>query len=59
MIWIAIFLASLAFLWLWRSRQKAETKRLPPGPRGLPILGSQLGLTMIRLVVAQLVHCFD
>ncbi|XP_057420680.1 cytochrome P450 71AU50-like [Lotus japonicus] len=40
MIWIAIFLASLAFLWLWRSRQKAETKRLPPGPRGLPILGS-------------------
>lgn len=40
MIWIAIFLAALAFLWLWRSRQKSKTMRLPPGPRGLPILGS-------------------
>ncbi|KAK7247481.1 hypothetical protein RIF29_42364 [Crotalaria pallida] len=37
MIWIAILLASLTYLLLWRSRKK---KRLPPGPRGLPILGS-------------------
>ncbi|KAK7247480.1 hypothetical protein RIF29_42363 [Crotalaria pallida] len=37
MIWIAILLLSLTYLVLWRSRKK---KRLPPGPRGLPILGS-------------------
>ncbi|XP_027917940.1 cytochrome P450 CYP736A12-like [Vigna unguiculata] len=38
MILIAIFLASLAFLWLCRSKKK--TDNLPPGPIGLPILGS-------------------
>jgi len=38
MIWIAIILLSLAYLWLWRRNSKA--KKLPPGPRGLPILGS-------------------
>ncbi|WVZ25342.1 hypothetical protein V8G54_003886 [Vigna mungo] len=38
MIWIAILLLSLACLWLWRRNSKA--KKLPPGPRGLPILGS-------------------
>ncbi|XP_019462434.1 PREDICTED: cytochrome P450 CYP736A12-like [Lupinus angustifolius] len=37
MIWIAILLVSLTCLILCRSRKK---KRLPPGPRGLPILGS-------------------
>ncbi|MED6168417.1 hypothetical protein PIB30_011306 [Stylosanthes scabra] len=35
---IAIFLVSLTCLWLWRCSNKA--KRLPPGPTGLPILGS-------------------
>lgn len=39
MIWIAILLVSLTLL-LWRSRKKGKSKRLPPGPRGLPILGS-------------------
>ncbi|BAT73346.1 hypothetical protein LR48_Vigan01g022000 [Vigna angularis] len=38
MIWIAILLLSLACLRLWRRNIKA--KKLPPGPRGLPILGS-------------------
>ncbi|XP_027367701.1 cytochrome P450 CYP736A12-like [Abrus precatorius] len=38
MIWIAIVLVSLTFLWLWRS--KKNTKKLPPGPKGLPILGN-------------------
>ncbi|KAG4398929.1 hypothetical protein GLYMA_08G140600v4 [Glycine max] len=38
MIWIAAFLVSLAFLWLWISNKNA--KKLPPGPIGLPILGS-------------------
>ncbi|XP_061344801.1 cytochrome P450 71AU50-like [Gastrolobium bilobum] len=38
MIWMAIILAFLTSLWLWRSKEKA--KRLPPGPIGLPILGS-------------------
>ncbi|XP_047155062.1 cytochrome P450 71AU50-like [Vigna umbellata] len=38
MIWIAILLLSLACLRLWRRNSKA--KKLPPGPRGLPILGS-------------------
>ncbi|XP_014520684.1 cytochrome P450 CYP736A12 [Vigna radiata var. radiata] len=38
MIWIAILLLSLACLWLWRRNSKG--KKLPPGPRGLPILGS-------------------
>ena len=38
MIWIALFLVSLAFLRLWRSNKNA--KKLPPGPKGLPILGS-------------------
>ncbi|XP_027367963.1 cytochrome P450 CYP736A12-like [Abrus precatorius] len=38
MIWIIIFLLSLAYLWLWKSKKKA--KKLPPGPKGLPILGS-------------------
>ncbi|KAK7358924.1 hypothetical protein VNO77_00865 [Canavalia gladiata] len=36
MIWIAIFLVSLGYVWLWRSK---KTKKLPPGPKGLPILG--------------------
>ncbi|XLS86879.1 hypothetical protein HN51_037045 [Arachis hypogaea] len=35
---IAIFLVSLTCLWLWGCSKKG--KRLPPGPRGLPILGS-------------------
>ncbi|RDX86941.1 hypothetical protein CR513_31642, partial [Mucuna pruriens] len=38
MIWIAIFLACLAYTCLRRSNKKA--RKLPPGPRGLPILGS-------------------
>ncbi|KAJ1412876.1 Cytochrome P450 [Sesbania bispinosa] len=38
MIWIAIFVVSLTSLWLWRTSKNA--KRLPPGPKGLPILGS-------------------
>jgi len=38
MIFIAILLLSLTCLWLRRSNSKA--KKLPPGPRGLPILGS-------------------
>ncbi|KAL9329682.1 hypothetical protein ACSQ67_004685 [Phaseolus vulgaris] len=38
MILIAIILVSLAYLWLRRSNSKG--KKLPPGPRGLPILGS-------------------
>ncbi|KAK7318548.1 hypothetical protein RJT34_03251 [Clitoria ternatea] len=38
MIWITVFLVSLAYLWLWRSKNKAN--KLPPGPKGLPILGS-------------------
>nr|XP_029152990.1 cytochrome P450 CYP736A12 isoform X2 [Arachis hypogaea] len=38
MICIAIFLVSLACLWLWGFTNK--NKKLPPGPRGLPILGS-------------------
>ncbi|OIW00433.1 hypothetical protein TanjilG_05783 [Lupinus angustifolius] len=37
MIWIAILLVSLTCLLLWRNSKK---RRLPPGPRGLPILGS-------------------
>ncbi|RHN74434.1 putative costunolide synthase [Medicago truncatula] len=42
LICIAIFLVSLAFLWQWRNMNKV--KRLPPGPVGLPILGSLLKL---------------
>ncbi|KAL2343006.1 hypothetical protein Fmac_004291 [Flemingia macrophylla] len=42
MIWIAVVLVFLAYLWLWRSNSKA--KKLPPGPKGLPILGSILKL---------------
>ncbi|CAJ1938007.1 unnamed protein product [Sphenostylis stenocarpa] len=38
MIWMGILLVSLAYLWLWRGKNKA--KKLPPGPKGLPILGS-------------------
>ena len=38
MIFIAILLLSLTCLWLRRSNSKA--KKLPPGPKGLPILGS-------------------
>nr|XP_007159749.1 hypothetical protein PHAVU_002G263800g [Phaseolus vulgaris]ESW31743.1 hypothetical protein PHAVU_002G263800g [Phaseolus vulgaris] len=38
MIWISIILLSLAYLWLRRRNSKG--KKLPPGPRGLPILGS-------------------
>ncbi|KAK7358925.1 hypothetical protein VNO77_00866 [Canavalia gladiata] len=38
MIWVAIFLVSLAYAWLWRSKKQA--KKLPPGPKGLPILGN-------------------
>nr|KYP67580.1 Cytochrome P450 750A1 family [Cajanus cajan] len=38
MIWIAVFVVSLTYLCLWRSKKKE--KRLPPGPKGLPILGS-------------------
>ncbi|KAG5015658.1 hypothetical protein GLYMA_08G140500v4 [Glycine max] len=40
MIWIvAIFVVSLTYLCLWR-RSKKKGKRLPPGPKGLPILGN-------------------
>ncbi|KAL5188453.1 Cytochrome P450 CYP736A12 [Glycine soja] len=39
MIWIVIFLVSLAYMWL-RRISKNKAKKLPPGPRGLPILGS-------------------
>ncbi|XP_020236943.1 cytochrome P450 CYP736A12 [Cajanus cajan] len=42
MIWITLGLAFLAYLWLLRSNNKA--KKLPPGPKGLPILGSLLKL---------------
>ncbi|KAL2342998.1 hypothetical protein Fmac_004283 [Flemingia macrophylla] len=38
MIWIAIALVCFAYLWPWRSKNKE--KKLPPGPKGLPILGS-------------------
>ncbi|KAJ1398618.1 Cytochrome P450 [Sesbania bispinosa] len=38
MIWIAFYFVCLTSLWLWRSSNNA--KKLPPGPRGLPILGS-------------------
>ncbi|CAK8578852.1 unnamed protein product [Lathyrus sativus] len=41
-IYFSIFLLSLAFLWLWRT--KKNTNKLPPGPKGLPILGSLLKL---------------
>ncbi|KAK7247479.1 hypothetical protein RIF29_42362 [Crotalaria pallida] len=40
MILITIVLVSLAYLLLRRSKEKGNSKRLPPGPRGLPILGS-------------------
>ncbi|CAJ1938003.1 unnamed protein product [Sphenostylis stenocarpa] len=39
MIWFAVFAVSLTYLWLCR-RSKKKGKRLPPGPKGLPILGS-------------------
>ncbi|KAK7369399.1 hypothetical protein VNO80_11436 [Phaseolus coccineus] len=39
MIWLAVFAVGLTYLWLWR-RSKKNGKRLPPGPKGLPILGS-------------------
>ncbi|KAL2343004.1 hypothetical protein Fmac_004289 [Flemingia macrophylla] len=43
MIWIAIIvLVCLACVWLRGSKNKA--KELPPGPKGLPILGSLLKL---------------
>jgi biphenyl-4-hydroxylase len=42
LICISIFLVSLAFLWLWGNKNKA--RKLPPGPKGLPILGSLLKL---------------
>uniref|UniRef100_A0A151UER6 4-hydroxyphenylacetaldehyde oxime monooxygenase n=1 Tax=Cajanus cajan TaxID=3821 RepID=A0A151UER6_CAJCA len=38
MMWIAIVLVCLSYVWLWRRNSKA--KKLPPGPKGLPILGS-------------------
>ncbi|XP_058731454.1 cytochrome P450 71AU50-like [Vicia villosa] len=41
-IYLAIFLLSLAFLWLWGTNK--NTNKLPPGPKGLPILGSLLKL---------------
>lgn len=42
LICIAIFLVSLACLWLWGNENKV--KGLPPGPKGVPILGSLLKL---------------
>ncbi|KZT54938.1 cytochrome P450 [Calocera cornea HHB12733] len=39
--WLLLVAALLAFALLYRSR---ETRRLPPGPKGLPILGSALDL---------------
>jgi hypothetical protein len=42
LIYIPILLVSVAFLWLRGSKKKA--KKLPPGPKGLPILGSLLKL---------------
>ncbi|XP_020213468.1 cytochrome P450 CYP736A12 [Cajanus cajan] len=38
MIWIAISIVSLTYLCLWILMK--ERNRLPPGPKGLPILGS-------------------
>ncbi|XP_004488758.1 cytochrome P450 71AU50-like [Cicer arietinum] len=42
LFWKVIILVSLFCLWLWRNMKKV--KRLPPGPIGLPILGSLLKL---------------
>ncbi|CAI8619008.1 unnamed protein product [Vicia faba] len=42
LIYLAFFLLSLTFLWLWRNNK--NTNKLPPGPKGLPILGSLLKL---------------
>ncbi|BAT73343.1 hypothetical protein LR48_Vigan01g021700 [Vigna angularis] len=39
MIWLPLFAVFLTYLWLWR-RSKKNGKRLPPGPKGFPILGS-------------------
>ncbi|WJX47631.1 hypothetical protein P8452_34301 [Trifolium repens] len=42
LIYISIFLVSLICLWQWRTMKKS--KKLPPGPKGLPIIGSLLKL---------------
>ncbi|KOM30664.1 hypothetical protein LR48_Vigan01g021800 [Vigna angularis] len=39
MIWLTLFAVFLTYQWLWR-RSKKNGKRLPPGPKGFPILGS-------------------
>jgi len=39
MIGLAVFAVLLTYLWLWR-RSNKNGNRLPPGPKGLPILGS-------------------
>ncbi|KAL9329684.1 hypothetical protein ACSQ67_004687 [Phaseolus vulgaris] len=41
MIWLAVFAVLLSYVWLWLWRRTNKNgKRLPPGPKGFPILGS-------------------
>ncbi|KAH6838229.1 hypothetical protein C2S53_015308 [Perilla frutescens var. hirtella] len=42
MAWIWVAIATIAFLYLlhqWRRNQLSNKKKLPPGPKGLPIIG--------------------
>lgn len=39
---LTVALACSCFLWLWLRRDSISSLSLPPGPRGLPIIGNAL-----------------